>query len=640
MRHTHSPMSGLRAAAIALTVGAACALGAPAAAENVLTYHGNIWRTGWNSHEYQLTQNSVQNGLNGMNFRRLHSVVLDEQSDAQPLIVRDQYIKNKGRHDVVYVATENNTLYAIDADTGDVLRKRNFGAAVPESSLPGGCDNNSQFMGIGSTPVIDKKASTMYLIADVYDSGTGPSYFLHAIDLSTLADVTPPVKVTASAALTNGHTYDFDAQVSRQRSALLLFKGNVYAGFASYCDVNADQSRGWLLGWNSGTLNPLAANELTNTRGTSPDTFFLTSIWMSGYGLAASDKTGLIYFVTGNSDPSGHSLNVTNNLAERAVAINSALTHVSSTFLAFGAMGLEAADADFGSGGLMLLPLQPGTPNLLAVAAGKDGTMYLLNGYNLHNHTSGTNSALGTYDIGGCWCGESYYEGGDGVGRVVSSGGDSVGIWKVHPGSPTTLSQVASSVDMGGVQSGGFFTSISSNGTKAGTAVIWAVSRPDGSAQEHLHLYAFDGKGNTLYSANAGTWPNLDGDSNTVPTVANGKVYVASYKVLQIFGFTDATADAPEPPVSAPTLARAPLPDGQHEVFGTVKAINGTNITVARRDGSLISVDMRPAIDNERFASPTVGHGVRLRGSLAGNAMTAQYVMHAKDNPVTWRPDR
>src|SRR5262249_8155075 len=159
-------------------------------------------------------------------------------------------------------------------------------------------------------------SKTLYLIADIYDGTSTPTYWLHAIDLASLDDVTPAVKVHASGKLSNGHTYRFDAQVSRQRAALLLANGNVYAGFASYCDQSADQSRGWVLGWNKDTLNPLAANELTNKLPTSTDDFFLTSIWMSGFGLASSGAdNGDIYFITGNSDYSGDSIDKVDNIA-------------------------------------------------------------------------------------------------------------------------------------------------------------------------------------------------------------------------------------------------------------------------------------------------------------------------------------
>ncbi|HLZ99759.1 MAG TPA: hypothetical protein VKP66_17615, partial [Steroidobacteraceae bacterium] len=165
----------------------------------------------------------------------------------------------------------------------------------------------------------------------------------------------------------------------------------------------------------------------------------------------------------------------------------------------------------------------------------KIGIMYLMKQGNL----GGENSAnvLGEYAVGGCWCGPSYFEGSDAVGRVVSSGGSSIKVWEVQSSPTTTLVPdpgfTSPSISTG--QDPGFFTSISSNGTAAGSAVIWAVNRPFDATQA-VTLFAFDATtGAQLFSGTAGTWP-ISANANIVPTVANGKVYVASYKVLAIFG--------------------------------------------------------------------------------------------------------
>lgn len=634
----------LRSTLLFSVLAAGLSVSASAFADSVLTYHNDNRRTGWDKHERELTPATVKNGTGGKHFKRLHSVTFDEQSDAQPLVVTNQTIKGKGVHDVVYVVTENNTVYAFDANNGDMLRKRHFGKPVPIDALPGGCNNNSNFVGIGSTPVIDPDSKTLYLIADIYDSDSNSgAFWLHAVDLASLDDVTPAVKVHASGKLTNNHTYRFDANVSRQRAALLLANGNVYAGFASYCDVAADQSRGWVLGWNKDTLKPLAANELTDKLASSTDNYFLTSVWMSGFGLASSAMNdGDIYFVTGNSDPSGDSIDKVNNVAESSVQLSSDLLNIKSVFTPDNAVGLEEGDGDFGSGGLTLLPPQPGAIPNLAVAAGKDGEMYLLNADNLHNHTHGSARILDEESIGSCWCGESYFTASDGTGRVISSGSNSIILWKVKTGSNPNLVNLHESDGIPGSQSGGFFTSVSSDGAKTHTAIVWAVSRPDGSPAEHVWLYAFNGtSAETVFSAKAGTWPNTGGDSNTVPTVANGKVYVASYKELDIFGFSGSAAEAPMANLGHVEPARAHLPQGEHEIFGMVRAFRGSIIVLARRDGALVTVDARDALRQARFAQPTVGHGVMVRGRYNGaRTFVASYVFHAKDHAAMWYSDR
>src|SRR5262249_25434266 len=154
--------------------------------------------------------------------------------------------------------------------------------------LPGLCGNNSVAVGINSTPVMDFAAQTLYVMVYTYENNT-PIYRLHALALGTLADKVTPVVVQAKARLDDGSTWNFQAAYSRQRSGLLLSNGNVYAAFASFCDINPDRSRGWLLGWQAASLTPLAANELANKLipAQSPNDFFLTSIWMSGDGVAA-----------------------------------------------------------------------------------------------------------------------------------------------------------------------------------------------------------------------------------------------------------------------------------------------------------------------------------------------------------------
>jgi hypothetical protein len=606
---------------------------------NVTTYHYDNLRTGWNAGETTLTPATVA----GASFGALKFVSLDDQVDAQPLVLPNRTIAGQGTHDVVYVATENNTVYALDATSGSVLLKTNFGAPVPQSALPGQCNNNAANVGIGGTPVIDAAAGTLYVIADTFENGSAV-FRLHALDVGTLKDKVAPVLVGASARLSNGKTYSFDANASRQRAALLLANGNVYAGFSSYCDVNADQSRGWILGWQAGSLTALAANELTDKRATSPDSFFLTSVWMSGYGLASS-PAGDLYFVTGNSDPDGTQYNAKNNIAESAVQLSSDLTTVKGLFTPTGPnvghQSLDQADNDFGSGGLLLLPPQSGSPTDLAVAAGKVGIMYLLNADNLgNNSTRATGVALGQVNIGGCWCGQSYYTANDGAGRVVSSGGNNAIVWKVGNGKPR-LVQVAASGGVDNNQNPGFFTAVSSNGTAAGSAVIWAVGHPVDNNPANVKLYAFKADdGSTLFQGVAGTWPNTGGNANIVPVVANGKVYVASFQSLAIYGLLNGPA-AVAPTVHAAKATQAALAMGQHEVWGTVRKIEGTVLTVEKRTGDLITVDAAQAFAAFHAAQPSLGHAVLVRGTLdTAGVFHADTLLHAKDSSAMWQPDR
>jgi len=554
----------------------------------VSTYHYDTLRTGWNSHERVLTAQNVASSQFGL----LQVVPLDDQVDAQPLFVAGQDIAG-GTHDVIYTATAANTVYAIDASTGAVLQTQNLGVPVPQ--FPN-CPNNAPNIGISSTPVIDVANNTLYVMAYTLVSGN-PAYQLHALDLDSFTDKVPPVVVAASHTRTDGSTYNFMAGFSRQRSGLLFANGNIYAGFASFCDKRADVSRGWLLGWEAATLRPLPASQLTNQLAADPvpldptqsfpiPPFFLSSIWMSGYALA-KDEPGNVFFVTGNSDSDQHtgatSYNPPFNLQESVVKVPPDLSTVVDYFTPSGASGvvaLDQQDLDFGSGGVMLLPIQPGPNPRLAVAAGKAGQLFLLNreGLGFFN-ANGPNNVLGSFDIGKCWCGPSYFLGSDGVGRVVTSGGNNVEVWKVQTSPKVTLVQEGQSAPLNGgvppAQDPGFFTSVSSNGQVPGTAIIWAVARPIDRSPPHVTLYAFDASnGATLFSAVAGTWPNVFGNANIVPVVANGKVYVASNKGLAIFGLGTPipfpqTVIAAKPPLAAAT------PSGTHVVYGTRLCENG-----------------------------------------------------------------
>lgn len=513
----------------------------------VWTYHYDNNRTGWNSQETVLTPANV----NASSFGLLNSVALDDQVDAQPLFVPHVLItagSHQGTHDVVYVGTEGNTIYAIDAHNGTVLLKPNFGAPVP---LPLGCTNNGPNVGINSTPVIDLASRTMYVVVYTKDL-SGPAYRIHALDLGNLSDKVTPQVVTASHTLTDGTTFKFNATYQRQRPALLLLDGNIYAGFGSFCDFAANLSRGWLLGWDAGSLSALPANQLLDTQPTSFLSFFLSAIWMSGYGPAADDA-GNILFVTGNSDPFGNTYDGVSNIQESVVKVSPNLTTVLDLFTPKNQAFLEQTDGDFGSGGVLVLPDQAGSQPHLAVAAGKVGSMFLMNEDNLGGYSTQRNNVLATYMVGSCWCGQSYFKDPDGAARVVSSGGKTIKVWKLQTSPKVSLTNVTSSGHVGGGQTGGFFTSISSNGSS--NPIIWSLSHPAGPANT-VNLYAFnpDSPGTTmtqLVKLSAGNWPNLDGNANLVPVVADGQVFVASNMQLRIFGLRSSASKVAGGPQTA-----------------------------------------------------------------------------------------
>lgn len=509
------------------------AVGATAAgAQAVTTYHYDNYRTGWNSNETILTPANV----NTSTFGLLLSVALDDQVDNQPLYVSAVNITAgpyQGTHDVVYVAAESNTIYAIDAQTGTVLLSPNFGTPIVH---PLNCNNSVGNVGINSTPVIDPASNTLYVMVYALQNKT-PAYLLHALDLGSLTDKVAPQLVTASRQLTNGSTFNFNATYQRQRPGLLLANGNVYAAFGSFCDYKPNLSRGWLLGWKTGTLAPLASFDLFDTTFAAPNNFYLSSVWMSGFGPSADDS-GNILLVTGNSDPSGTTYDGVTNIQESVIKVSPDLSSVVDLFTPSNWSTLDQDDWDFGSGGVLVLPDQTGSFPHLAVAAGKAGSMFFMNEDHLGGYSSQANNVLGTYSIGACWCGPSYFVGNDSFARVVSSGGRTMNVWKLQTAPAPSLNLVSHSGSIGGGQDPGFFTSISSDGTI--NTIIWALSRPASTTNPAIFLYAFNPDSGTnlqpLFSAQAGEWPNFGGNSNLVPVVANGEVFVASHNQLQVFG--------------------------------------------------------------------------------------------------------
>ena len=611
----------------------------------VTTYHYDSLRTGWNKQETVLSASAFPS-----TFGVLSTVAVDDQVDAQPLLVPSETIAG-AVHDVLYVVTENNTVYALDAKSGQVLLTRNLGAPVP---TPLGCANNGPNVGITSTPVIDLTRDRMYVMA--YVNGTTPQYQLHSLNLTTLADAFPPLTIAASHKLTDGSKFAFNATYQRQRPALLELNGTVYAGFGSFCDFSASFSRGWVLGWAGHGLVPLTGHELNDTQATSSTSFFLSSVWMSGFGLSSNGTT--IFFSTGNSDcnfylspelcPTQSTYDGVTNIQESVVGLTPSLTTRTGVFTPSNVFQMDMEDADLGAGGVLLLPTLSGV-NLAAIVS-KDGRLFLLN-------QSSLSTALDTHQLAsGCWCGATYYRGSDGIGRVVTGAG-SLQTWQVSTTPAPHLVAESTTAMPKDDQDPGFFTVVSSNQRQAGTAIIWAVGRPTGTPA-NLTLYAFaatpaaNGTLQQLYSAPAGSWPNTSANANVVPLVANGKVYVGAYKTVTIFGRNATGAAATPAAASASASAAAATPAvavavgeshtaSESRVTGTLLAIDGTNLTLLTRTGQTVQVDAAAAVANERVPIFVVGqpYTVVAAPHTPGAPWQASAITRAKPGQGAWPQD-
>jgi hypothetical protein len=592
----------------------------------VQTYAYDNQRTGWNNEETALSAAAFP-----PNFGVLATVAVDDQVDAEPLVVANETIVG-GKHDVLYVVTESNSVCALDANTGQVLVQRNLGVPVP---TPLGCGNNGPNVGITGTPVVDVPKNRIYLIA--YVNGTSPQYQLHALNLQTLADAVPAVTVAASHTLTDGSEFTFNGTYQRQRPALLELNGSIYAGFGSFCDFSANVSRGWVLGWTASKLKALAGSQLNDTQASSATDFFLSSVWMSGSGLASDGNT--IFFASGNSDcnfyvtpelcPPQSTYNGVTNIQESVIGLQPELTKVSGVFTPSNVFQMDMDDADLGAAGVMLLPTDAGGGENLATIVSKDGRLWLLDQNN-----------LGTYlDLhqlaSGCWCKTSFFYGSDNIPRVVTSA-QLLQTWRVSTApSPHLVLESTTSTIPPDEQDPGFFTTVSSNHRVKGSAIIWAVGRPTSTTA--LMLYAFaatpvNGTLPLLYSAAAGSWPNLGGNANIVPLVANGKVYVGAYQAVTIFGPSGTAAAA-----ALAVAASDKLSGAVHRVTGVLTAMEGPRLTLLTRSGQSVQVNTALALAQERGAALVIGQPYTAIGPLAGVATS---VTRAKPGQGAWPTDQ
>jgi len=494
---------------------------------DVLRYHNDNYPTGWNQSETDLTPATVGSA----SFGQITTLPVDGNVIAEPLMVSNFQMPDSTTHNVLIVATGNDTVYAYDAQTYAILWQRSLG--TQQSTGDVGCGDIQGGYGISSTPVIVRSAqnaATIYVVA-----ATEPARFsfhtqLHALDLGTGQDLVNPREIAPRARLATGGKIHFDPQNQWSRSSLAYNNGSIYMGIGSHCDSNAGAISGWVLRYDAATLNLTGKfNTIEAAAG-----YELSSIWMSGYSVAI-DPAGDVYAITGNGNYNlGKGMK---GYGESVIALSPDLAKKPvGTFTPSNWQQLNNGDTDFGSGGAMLIPVVSGqqAPPMI-IGSGKAGTAYLLDASHLAG-LEGQNGyqALQKLTTGGCWCGPAYYGGASGGIVYYQGSGDLLRAYSVATGSTPKLTQVAASSDGAGF--GGSFPVISSNGTTAGTAVVWAVER--GNPTEQLKAYDAATLGAPLFQANAGTWSN-GSRSYLTPLVANGRVYVPAAGTVTVFGLTD-----------------------------------------------------------------------------------------------------
>lgn len=526
----------------------------PSARVSVLTYHNDNFRTGLNSSETVLTPANV----NPKQFGKIGTLAVKGTVDAEPLYVSDLTIDGKP-HNVIFVATEDDMVYAFDADNDAQLwatsALANFNGETPSDDHR--CPQVYPVIGITSTPVIDLHAGphgTIFIVAMSKDTAGNYHQRFHALDLTTGAERMAPREIHATypgnGTGSSGGMQTFNPGSYEERAALLLDNGVIYTSWTSHCDFAPYSS--WVMGYKESNLEQLTVLNLI-PNGTTQEGKE-GGIWMAGNGPAA-DHSGNIYLLVGNGtfdatlnsqgfpaqgDYGNSFVKLSTRGYKLAVADYFAMNNRAGT-----AESESSKDADLGSGGAMLLPdLTDGAGKVvrLAVGAGKDTNIYVVNRDDMGKYKpndAGIYQQLADALPGGAWSSPAYFD------NTVYY--DSVRhAMQAFPISNAKLASTASSQTKSPFGYPSVTPSISSDGTTNG--IVWAVVA--GPAQGFRFtgkstgtLYAFDATdlSKELYDSNmaAGsrdTYPTDRADKFITPLVAGGKVYVGTPNAVVVFG--------------------------------------------------------------------------------------------------------
>lgn len=523
------------AAILALTVQA---MGSMTTAPDVTTYHFDNSRDGLNSKETILTPANV----NSTQFGKVGFDTVDGLVDAQPVYAANVTM-GCALHNVIYVATENDSVYAFDANSGSQLWKTSVLGSGESTSGDQGCSQITPQIGITSTPVIDRKQGangTLFTVGMSKDASGNYHQRLHALDLTTGAEVSgSPAEISAtypgSGDNSQGGNVVFDPSKYAERAALLLLNGNVYLTWTSHCD--STPYTGWVMAYSESTLKQTQVLNLTPNGSQG-------SIWMSGNGPAA-DSSGNIYFLDANGtfdlgfDGAGFPTKGDYGNGIIKLSVNSAgALAVADYFEPYNTDAESTADIDLGSGGELLLPDLTdtgGTTHQLIVGAGKDMHIYIGDRDNLGKFNSMTSDNSNLYqDVSGAlskpvFSSPAYF---NGV-LYYAANGD---VLRAFPLTNAKLATNSSSQSAATFDYPGSTPSVSANGTSNG--IVWAVESNTGSPAV-LHAYDASNLGNELYnSGQAASGRDSFGNGNKfiTPVIVNGKVYVGTPTGVAVFG--------------------------------------------------------------------------------------------------------
>ena len=525
---------------------------------DIVTERYDQSRLGANLNETQLNTSNV----NVSTFGKLWSYQVSGSVHAQPLYVQNVTIPGKGAHNVLYVVTMNDVVYAFDADSSsttpllslDLTTQVAGSTPVPITDLVSPNLNIVGNVGIESTPYIDLSSNTMYLVARTKESastcGTVNGNYcqrLHALDITTFAEkLGGPVVIQGSVPGTGnasvGGTLTFDPKIHNQRSSLAFVNGQISIAWASHEDTGP--YHGWVMSYNAANL------QQTGIWCSSPDGF-KAGIWMSGRGPAV-DASGNVYYMVGNGDWNG-----TRNFGESMVKFGSTPgMPLLDWFTPDSWSSLNAGDVDYGSSGPILIP---GTD--LIAGAGKTSIFYVMHTGNLGHESAGNGQIVQSLanNGGGVYGGPVYWNRSAGAGPwmyVWSNGCDFLKAYHFNGATFDTGIVSESTIASPCGESGGVLT-LSANGSTGGSGIIWSSMPLADNGDHGVHqgvLRAFNADDLTKELWNSRLNAARDDSGNwakySPPTVVNGRVYLASFPAdgvssapLNVYGLLLTTPD-------------------------------------------------------------------------------------------------
>jgi hypothetical protein len=476
----------------------------------VFTYHNDLSRDGVNSQEYALNTSTVKASTFGKRF----ACAIDASAYAQPLWVANVAIGG-GTHNVLIAATVHDTVYAFDADAAPCTTYWSksllaSGETWVNNMDVGGSTDLAPDIGIVGTPVIDPATKTIYVVSKSKNGATIHQR-LHALSLIDGSEkFSGPQEIAATF---SGISYSPVSQ--NQRAGLALLNGTVYIAWGSHGDIGTYY--GWIMGYNAATLAQVSVFNDTPGPG-------FGGIWMAG-GAPAADSGNNLYVITGNGNFDGATL-----FGDSFLKLSTPGLGVLSFFAPADQGALDSGDLDFGSGGATILVDQPSGPvQHLAIGGGKEGTLFVLNRDNLGGNTNNDAGAVQSFSVGNrIFATPAFWQNTLYIGPITDhvksyTFNASTGQFSTSPASqsPSTFGFPGST------------PSISSQGTSNG--IVWATEK--GTGPSVLHAYDATNLGTELWnSANSSADQAGQAVKFTVPTIANGKVYLGTVGEISVYG--------------------------------------------------------------------------------------------------------